>query len=255
MAAVFEKKSFFQLSGTLVHGVMGFAPMFHPHAELIYVINGAAQITVDGFTHILQAGEIALISPYLNHSYEHAPDATAFIILFDPAATAFDNVLLTQKPHCFYTENDQFYPLLDRCVTMLHKGKTKTATSYLNAVIGELLEALPWEERCEISRDITMQILAYCSEHYTEDITVKQVADALYISQSYVSKVFSSKLKCGFREYINTLRIHKAQALLKETSKSILSIMSECGFKNQSSFNRIFRDACAMTPKEFRMHN
>ncbi len=252
MSAIFEKKSFFQLSGSIVNGVKGFMPMFHPHAELLYVIKGAVTITVDGVTHTVDRGEIAIIFPYLTHAYESAPDAEAIILLFDPAATVFDKTMLTKKPTRFFTENRALHSLLERCVTMLHSGRTKTATAYLNAVIGELLEVLPLEESGEISRDITLQILNYCSEHYTEEITVSQVANALYISQSYVSKVFSNKLKYNFREYINTLRIHKAQSLLKESNKSILQIMGECGFKNQSSFNRIFREICGVCPKEFR---
>lgn len=252
MSAIFEKKSFFQLSGTFVNSVKGFIPMFHPHGELLYVSEGAVTVTVDGVTHTVTKGELAVIFPYLTHSYESAPEAAAIILLFDPAATVFDKTLLTKKPARYFTDGTALQPLLERCVTMLHSGKTKTATAYLNAVIGELLELLPLEESGEISRDITLQLLNYCSEHYTEDITVSQVANALYISQSYVSKVFSNKLKYSFREYINTLRIHKAQALLKDSGKNILQIMSECGFKNQSSFNRIFRELCGVSPKEFR---
>lgn len=252
MSAFFEKKSFFQISGTTVSGVKAFVPMFHPHAELIYVLEGAVSVTVDGVTHLVVQGEIAVIFPYLTHSYESAPDAKAIIFLFDPSTTVFDNTFLTKRPACYFTECAFLQPLLERCVTMIGNGKTKTAIAYLNAVIGELLEILPMEEGRETAQNITLQILNYCAEHYIEKITVSQVANALYISDSYVSKVFSNKLKSNFREYINTLRIHKAQSLLKESGKSILQIMGECGFKNQSSFNRIFREICGVSPKEYR---
>jgi AraC-like DNA-binding protein len=32
----------------------------------------------------------------------------------------------------------------------------------------------------------------------------------------------------------------------------IVDVMTECGFKNQSSFNRVFFDACQMSPKQYR---
>ena len=253
MNAVFEKRSYFELTGSHSVGIEKYAPMFHPHGELLYVQEGCVSITVDGVSYTLHAGDLAILFPYLIHSYERAPNAKAIILLFDPAATAFDNTLLKKKPTSCCTAGANLYPMLDRAVVMLHAGKSKTAIAYLNAVIGELLELIPLSDRGDTSGDTTVQILSYCAEHCAEDITVKQIADALYISQSYVSKVFSQKLRYGFREYINTLRISKVQSLLRDTDKKILQIMSECGFQNQSSFNRVFRELTGLSPKEYRV--
>ena len=78
------------------------------------------------------------------------------------------------------------------------------------------------------------------------------MADALYISQSYVSKIFSQKLHYSFPDYINTLRVHKAKILLRDTDRKILEIMMECGFRNQGNFNRVFRKATGLSPVEYR---
>ena len=143
--------------------------------------------------------------------------------------------------------------MLERTVELCEAGKIKTALSYLNAVLGELLELLTLEERNDAG-GITTQILAYCAEHFSEDISVKTLADALYISQSYVSKVFSQKLGYSFREYINALRVHKAQTLLRGSDQKILQIMTECGFQNQSSFNRVFLEITGLSPRDYRNH-
>ena len=227
-------------------------PMFHPHAELVYVVDGSIPITVDGHSHTLSSGELAVIFPYVCHSYENAPDSQVVIILFDAMSTLFDNTLLTQKPTHFHTDGRSFYPLIDRAVTMYGQGKVKTAMAYLNALLGEILEVLPLAPSGGIAQDVTTQLLSYCSDHFAEDITVKSIANALYISQSYVSKLFSQKLGYSFPEYINTLRIHKAQTLLRDTDLQIVQIMAQCGFQNQSSFNRVFRKQCGVSPKQYR---
>ena len=225
--------------------------MFHPHGELVYVLEGSLTLTVDGQTHTLTAGEVAVIFPYLTHSYEKAPEAEVIILLFDPSATVFDNTLLSKRPGCFYRCGESFRPMLERAVVLHQAGRAKTATAYLNAVLGELLELLPLEERGDTG-GVTAQVLTYCAEHYTEDITVKKLAAALYVSESYVSKLFSQKLAYSFREYINALRVHKAQTLLRESDKKILEVMAECGFCIQSSFNRIFREHCGICPARYR---
>jgi len=226
--------------------------MFHTHAELIYVMKGSINTIVDGQTHILQEGELLLLFPYLTHSYNNAPNTVAIIILFDPASVAFDNTLLTKKPVRHFTDGRAFFPMLDRIVTLLEFGKEKTAAGYLNAVLGELLEIIPLEDSDSISEDTSIKILEFCTAHFTDSITIASVSDALYVSQSYVSKIFSNKLKYGFREYINLLRIDKAKALLQCSDLRIVDIMLECGFRNQSSFNRVFRSICGVSPKEYK---
>jgi AraC-like DNA-binding protein len=225
--------------------------MFHPHGELVYVIEGSILIHADGQSHTLQAGELGVLFPYVTHSYTDAPEATVLVFLFDPGSTLFDNTLLSKRPARFYTDGRDFYPLLERAVTMYAQGRVKTAIAYLNAVLGELLEVLPLED-ATAAGDATTGLLSYCADHYSEPITIKHIAQALFLSQSYVSKIFSQKLGCSFREYINTLRIHKAQTLLQETELQILQVMGECGFQNQSSFNRVFRQHTGLSPREYR---
>ncbi len=252
MKGIFEKKEHFGLSGVRVHGFKGYPPMFHTHGELLYVISGSINTVIDGKEHTLREGEISLLFPYLTHSYDDAPEAEAIIILFDPAVIAFDNTVLTKKLAVSFTDGKEYFGMLDRAVALIKTGRIKTALGYINAVIGELLEVLPIEDSYCISEDTAVKILEYCTEHFTDDITVKSVSEALYVSQSYISKTFSNKLRYGFREYINTLRIEKSKSLLKSSDKKIVDIMLECGFKNQSSFNRVFREMCGVSPYEFR---
>ena len=254
MNSAFEKRTPSLFQGAAFHGFMGFPPMFHTHGELIYVQQGCIETTVDGETHTLRAGEVCVLFPYLTHSYTQAPDANGLLLLFDPSITAFTNTLLNKKPVQYYADGKLIAPLLERLITMLHQGKVKTANGYLNAILGELLEMLALEDSDGSAGSTTVKILEYCTEHFTEDITVKNVANALYVSESYVSKIFSNKLKYGFREYINFLRINKAKTLLHDPGKRVVDIMFECGFRNQSSFNRVFKNICGISPKEYKTH-
>lgn len=252
MNGTFEKKAPSLLQGRHISGFHGYPPMFHAHLEMIYVCKGSISTTVDGQTHQISAGQLCILFPYLTHSYAESPDADLILLLFDPGVTAFTNTLLTKRPICHYTDGQALAPLLDRAVTMLKNGRIKTATGYLNAIIGELLEILPLEDAPDAAGNIAVKVLEYCAEHFSEPVTLKTVADALFISQSYVSKIFSDKLRCSFREYINSLRIERAKTLLREGNRQITDVMFACGFSNQSSFNRVFRKLCGVCPKEYK---
>lgn len=252
MNATFERHNFFPLSCQNVQGLLGYVPRFHIHVELLYVLEGCVSLTVDGVAHTLKAGEIAILFPYLTHSYESAPEAKAILMMFDPSITSFESTLMKYKPTCFYREDSSLRPLLERAVIVYQQRQYKTASGYLNAALGELLELLELEERDSADRNVVVRLLSYCEENFTQPITVASVAQALYISPSYVSKIFSQKLRYSFREYINALRIQKAKFLLRETDKQMLQIMAECGFRNQSSFNRVFRENGGISPKAYR---
>lgn len=248
----YETKSPAYLKGWQGTGFLGYPLMFHHHAELIYVVRGNLHVTVEGESFTLREGQLFVLFSYLAHSYQDAPDTQVILMLFDPSVTAFTKTFLYQKPVCPVIDGEPFAPMLERAVTLLRQNKHKTATAYLNAVLGEFLESADLDPLPRDNHNMTARILEYCTGHFAEPISLKSIADALSVSQSSVSKVFSQQLHYSFREYINDLRIELAKTLLRETDQPITDVMFSCGFTNQSSFNRVFRSVCGCSPREYR---
>lgn len=258
MKGTFEKKDKFGFRAKHTVGFRGFPPMFHPHCEMIMAVKGSINMMIGGRELTLEEGEISAVFPYVVHSYENAPETEFYMLLFDPDVTgAFENDLLQKRPVDPVIKDSTHLVHLFQKITELSVSDdiigSKTAAAYLSAAVGELLRALPLCDAEDFGGNMVKPILLYCSDHFSdEDISIKKVADALYISSSYVSKVFSDKLKYGFREYINELRVAEAKKLLSKTDRKIVDVMLECGFRNQSTFNRVFADICGTSPKEYR---
>ncbi len=258
MKAAFEKHSYFNLMAKKVSGFRGFPPMFHSHCELLYIADGALDVTIDGISHTLRAGEMSIVFPYVTHCYEDSPNCEVMMFLFDASSAGiFESTLLSRKPSFPFTDKlSELSEIMERIITLSESGdsvKEKIAISYFGAVIGELINIMPLYETVSDSPDISQRVLTYCSDHFSdEDISIEKIANALYISPSYISKIFSTKLRYKFREYINALRISHAKKLIASGEMKIIDIMYECGFKNQSSFNRIFIDICGMSPSDYR---
>lgn len=242
-----------------VSGFRGFPPMFHKHAELIYVLSGEVRVNIDGCEHLLCAGELSIVFPYSIHAYDNAPDAQSIIIMFSPdAVPLYEKTLLSSKPLIPYCKDDfGLLPILSRIAEVFSSKDTAhedIATAYLSGVVGELLQRLTLHTDFDAGSEVIQRVLTYCSTHFAdESISTNTVAQALFISQSYITKIFSQKLGYGFREYINSLRVAEAKNLLKNTDLKITEIMLRCGFKNQSSFNRVFMDNCGLTPRIYRV--
>jgi len=250
MKAVFEKIHPFAIKGWHYIGFRDWLPAFHPHVEMVYVVSGCVKTVVDGVEHTLREGELSVIFPYVSHSYEKS-GAEVLVLIAAPEALAFEDVLRTKRPVCHYIQGSAWYPLMERAVALSAQGNGETARCYAGAALGEFLSRVELK-KADRTEDVAVRLLQYCAAHFAEDITLQSVSAALFVSTSYVSRLFARKFKCSFREYINALRMQKARELLADPRQKISDVMYACGFRNQSSFNRVFLEACGMTPRQYR---
>ena len=225
--------------------------------EIIYVVSGKLKMCVDNATDTLTSGDIAVIFPYEVHSVVDTKEASIITIIFDPALTdVFEKKITHSRPLTpFVKKASRFYDSVEK----LRKFSSKKASDgsvmsniYLLALLGEILYSMKLVDIETTSATTTQKILKYCSEHYAEHITIKKVSESLYISESSVTKIFSGKLKTSFRDYINMLRVNKARYYLENTDKRVTEVMKICGFRNQSTFNRVFLSICGVTPSEIK---
>lgn len=241
-------------------GFRGFPMMFHPHIEILCVLEGSVRVNVDSADRELRAGELCAVFPYVMHSYEDAPDAVFRLILVSPQSlSVLGRLILETKPgNPFLNMTPTWELLTKQAVENMALGSDlgeKTACGYTAALVGEILmrsEPVPIKtDKASAIRNLVI----YCNEHFTEDISIQTAADTCFISKSFVSKIFAREIGCSFPAYINELRIRYARDLLRKTDMKITDIMDACGFKNQSSFNRVFFEQCRQTPRQFRSSN
>lgn len=100
--------------------------------------------------------------------------------------------------------------------------------------------------------DYVTRAVKYISENYQKDITIKTVSDKLFISESYLSRLFRIEVSQTFGDYLTYYRIKKACQLLREPEGKIYEIAGAIGYKDQRYFSIIFKKLVGVTPKEFR---
>lgn len=93
-------------------------------------------------------------------------------------------------------------------------------------------------------------VLKYVEEHYTEKLTIDDMAKLTFYSKSHFMKFFKVHMGTGFTEYLNDYRLTMAARLLKSSDESILMIAEESGFDNLSYFNRYFQKKIWCFPRK-----
>lgn len=256
----FEKNELI-LQADLHHGDLTFPLTYHKHAELYLITEGYADFCADHKRFILKKGDLCLVFPYVLHSMQKQTGIVE-VILFDPQILqGFADVFQFKKvknPCILSNRVPEIVPSLIRKVrencTDFAISK-EIANAYLIAAIGEILKLSKLVDVSFSSITTVQKVLVYCAAHYKKNITIEKIAFELCISKNHVSRIFNTIFQYTFRDYINHLRITNAKEQLIKTDSSIIDIMLECGYMNQSTFNRVFFKQCGMTPRAFRKLN
>ena len=92
----------------------------------------------------------------------------------------------------------------------------------------------------------------YVHSHFSENLTLAQVARAAGVHPVYLSHTFRHELGETLGEYLNRIRVRAAAGLLAKSRLSLSAIATDLGFYDQSHFTRIFRRLTGATPGMFR---
>jgi len=92
----------------------------------------------------------------------------------------------------------------------------------------------------------------YIESHYAEEVTLNQVAEKLYVSNFYLSRMFKKELGVNFIDYLNELRIEKAKILLSDAKYKTYEVAEAVGVPNSHYFSKLFRKYVGMTASEYR---
>jgi AraC-like DNA-binding protein/mannose-6-phosphate isomerase-like protein (cupin superfamily) len=102
------------------------------------------------------------------------------------------------------------------------------------------------------NRDALAAVLAYLHQNYTQEIYIRDLCTIALMSRSSLSDAFRHLTGQTVVDYINYLRIHKAQSLLADLSLDMTDICFHAGFNDASYFARIFRKETGVSPRAYR---
>lgn len=95
-------------------------------------------------------------------------------------------------------------------------------------------------------------ITAYIHTHYSQYLSLEQLAQQFCISSCYLSHQFKDVTGFTVTDYIQMTRVRNVQTLLVNSDIPITEVSLPCGFHSFSQFNRVFRKHVGMSPSEYR---
>ena len=127
--------------------------------------------------------------------------------------------------------------------------------------LGQIIQWINWFEEAvsrilERRRDTRVDKIAemvreYVMEHYKERITLGQAAEALNISQGYLSTAFKKQSGESFTNYVSAIKIEKAKELIASHQYMMYEVSDLLGFDTPFYFSKVFKKVTGMSPKEY----
>lgn len=110
----------------------------------------------------------------------------------------------------------------------------------------------PQFEDREMEQNSTMDcIRKYIMKHYSEKISLAEIAEAVHFSPSYLSRFYKTNTGENLFDTINGLRIEKARRLLEKQEKKIYEIADMTGFEDTAYFSKVFKKYTGCPPREY----
>ena len=233
---------------------------------LIYVAHGNIMINVDNNQFELGEQRIFIVNPSNTisvSSVDSKRETQAYLMHLN----IYEVQLTLEKPFVFFTnlekhESKEWHAM---CIVMEkiishYDGDDRCAFTKLtqNIFFCQLLHAMiPFllsEQDCvyEDAPLIMNQVFWYLQSHYAERITLQEISEHFYVSDSSLSRWIKQYTGMNFEKYLRKLRAVHCALEISNTDKSITEIALEHGFSNPAALNKAFHEFYHMTPGKYR---
>lgn len=236
----------------------------HLASYLFFIVKeGSGTLEYDGVSYPLKQNDCVFIDCQKKHS--HCPSLDELWILnwmhfYGPNMSGiYDKFTERSGTPVFHTESpEQYITLLDE-VFSIASSDNYIRDMQLYEKITTLLTYL-MEDSWNPGRQTTpsrqkqnvQEVKDYIDAHFTEKLTLDNLADRFFINKFYLSKIFKEQFGTSINSYLLQVRVTHAKRLLRFSELSIEQIGYECGISDANYFSRMFKKIEGISPGEYR---
>ena len=245
----------------------------HDFYEVYFFLSGNVQYNIESRSYLLTPGDVLLISPMELHQpmfgAEHR-EYERIVLWIDKQFLEEFSLPGLHMATCFDTTVPGHTNLL---------RPEGVARQYLTFLLENLLAEVssedPYSEMAALSLlaqvlvslnrlakqnagkehnsgpDATVySVLGYINEHYSENLTLDDLANKFFISKYHLSREFQRLVGTSVHRYIIQKRLVMAKQMLSE-GKPSSEVYQQCGFGDYSNFYRAFKAEYQISPKDY----
>lgn len=249
-------------------------PNYHSHdyLEIAFVLSGAGKYRIADGIYDIQEGDLLILNPGVKHqalmNEEGVVGTTEFFVgcmNFQFKGEKENHMPMPGGTHIMHTTGDVRQKLFKICSSMeVEKASSKIGRYFMLKSYLIQMMLLIIREQCEPveyaagyafesvnKKYVVEQIVNYFEDHYSEKISLDRIAENMYLSTFYISKIFKSETGDTPIRHLINIRLEKARELLENGHPgSVQEIAAMVGYEDAYHFSKLFKKHYGITPSQ-----
>lgn len=235
----------------------------HDFVEFIYVVEGSCEHTINAQHFIQECGDFVVVSPGAKHIV-NVPEAGLCLAIKIKRSAFFDlhlpNVAIFTTPLLFPCRED---PFVLHTVLSIYEQQYANA-SYCTEMMTYLFSSLILYLLQNFFDDVRylqigsggdprlIQIANYVFDNFST-VTMKSLAKEFHYNESYLSALISEKTGQTFTSLIRTIRLSRAEEILRTTPTiKLADVCERVGYNDTVRFIKDFKEKYGVTPAKYK---
>jgi AraC-like DNA-binding protein len=243
----------------------------HPFLELFFVLSGSGTFRIDGQVHPCQRNDLVVVPPRRVHVIHDDParPLSLYAVCVAALVTRHEPDLFQRLPVGRVRVGNSLAGEVRTNIRRMLFEQTRQRAFGSTLIVGLTLELLASLARhstmaerhasadrpdasAAMRRSHVERYVAELAHRFFERATLDDAAAELGMSRRRFTTLFSEVTGKSWADYLTYLRIEYAKTLLRDTTRSIVSIAFECGYEDLSSFYRSFKRTAKVSPGHWR---
>ncbi len=154
-----------------------------------------------------------------------------------------------------YTESTVFADSINSCIIKLLKCTKSDEIGLFIFEISQTFADAVLKDTSGKYDEVIQKATEYIRNNYMNKITLESVAAHVYLSPSYLSRIFKEKTGQNFNGYLNSIRVSRAKQMLLEKDADLVNVSLAVGYDDRSYFSKVFKRITGVTPHSFKASN
>lgn len=235
---------------------IAFPSHLHSGVEMLYVKKGCVNTQCGENEIPVKGGQLIIFFPNTVHAYLSTEQESVFSMYLyrNTLHEEISNIFATKDPSIILFDeiSDEIKMLLEN-LAQSDKENPLATKLYFELILSKVFPLMDLKEKdLNTPKDLLVSVLSYIQKNHSENISLEILSKKFGVSKYKISRLFTNTINVSLTDYVNTLRIDKSKAYLKNPEISIIETAFNCGFESQQTFNRVFKKITGMTPKEYK---
>ncbi|MDL2301803.1 AraC family transcriptional regulator [Lachnospiraceae bacterium OttesenSCG-928-D06] len=246
----------------------------HDFLEMAFVLSGSGRYHIGDRIYDVTEGDLIIMNPGVKHQAlfiegNEQPSTEFFVGFSDIQIRCHEanHMPLQNGEHVLHTTGELRQRLFKLCSSMeaenavCRPGRYFMLKSYLMQMIlivireqyAPVKNSTGYSFESVNKKYVVEQIVNYFEDHYNEKISLDQIAENMYLSPFYISKIFKSETGDTPIRHLINIRLERAKQILEEgQGNSIQEVALSVGYDDAYHFSKLFKKRYGMSPSQIK---